>query len=173
MWIYIQPPARFACPTGCVLKLCKAVYGLHHAPVKFKQEVTAWFQDNGYYDWPANDSETVWIKTVPEKRTSTGSIVSCGTIVHALYADDFLHFTDNPKLYQVFKDQFQKRFDIKTGSLSVYLGNRVTVDRTRQNVVLDQTEFVSELLERFGMKDGTPVLTPMAARLSNVNAAGA
>ena len=90
-----------------MLKLHKAVYGLHQAPVKFKQEVTAWFRDNGYR--PANDSETVWIKTVPEKRTSTGSIVSGGTIVHALYADDFLHFTDNPKLYQAFKDQFQKR----------------------------------------------------------------
>ena len=107
MDIYIQPQARLACPTGDVLKLCKAVYGLHQAPVKFKQEVTAWFQDNGYR--PANDSETVWIKTVPEKRTSTRSIVSGGTIVHALYADDFLHFTDNPKLYQAFKDQFQKR----------------------------------------------------------------
>ena len=54
--------------------------------------------------------------------------------------------------------------------MSVYLGNRVTVDRTRQNVVLDQTEFVSELLDRFGMKDSTPVPTPMVARLSNVNA---
>ena len=83
--IYIQLPAQFTCPTGCVLKLCKAVYGLHQAPVKLKQEVTAWFRDNGY--WPANDSETVWIKTVPEKRTSTGSIVSDGTIIHALYAE--------------------------------------------------------------------------------------
>ena len=66
--------------------------------------------------------------------------------------------------------QFQKRFDFKTGSVSVYLGNRVTVDRTLRNVVLDQTEFVSELLERFGMKDSTPVPTPMVTRLSNVNA---
>jgi hypothetical protein len=89
-------------------------------------------------------------------------------IVHALYADDFLHFTDNPRLYQMFKDQFRTRFEIKTGSVSMYLGNRVTVDQSRQNVVLDQTEFVSELLERFGMKDSTPV--SMVARLSSVNA---
>jgi hypothetical protein len=39
--IYIQPPARFARPVGYVLKLRKTVYGLHQAPVKFKQEVTA------------------------------------------------------------------------------------------------------------------------------------
>jgi hypothetical protein len=166
--IYIQPPARFACPAGYVLKLRKAVYGLHQAPVKFKQEVTAWLRENEYR--PANDSETVWIKRVPEKRSPVGTIVHGGIIVHALYADDFLHFTDNPKLYQMFKDQFRKRFDIKTGSVSMYLGNRVTVDQNRQNVVLDQTEFVRELLERFGMKDSTPVSTPMVARLSSVNA---
>ncbi len=49
--------------------------------------------------------------------------------------------------------------------MSMYLGNRVTVDQNWQNVVLDQTEFVSELLESFGMKDSTPVSTPMVASL--------
>jgi hypothetical protein len=52
----------------------------------------------------------------------------------------------------------------------MYLGNRVSIDQNRQNVVLDQTEFVGELLERFGMKDSTPMSTPMVARLSSVNA---
>ncbi len=73
-----------------------------------------------------------------------------GMIFHALYADDFVHFTDNPKLYQMFKVRFPKCFDINSGLVSVYLENRVTVDSNRQNVVLDQTEFVSDLLERFG-----------------------
>ena len=60
--IYIQPdsaPARYACLPSLVLKLRKAVYGLLQAPVKFKQEVTTWFHDNGYQ--PANDSEIVWV----------------------------------------------------------------------------------------------------------------
>jgi hypothetical protein len=45
--IYIQPPAQFpSTPFGYVLKLLKAIYGLHQAPVKFKQEVVAWFKAN-------------------------------------------------------------------------------------------------------------------------------
>ncbi len=68
----------------------------------------------------------------------------------------------------MFKDQFRKCFEIKIGSVSTYLEKRVTVDQNRQNVILDQTEFVSELLERFGMKDSTPVSTPMVAWLSSV-----
>ncbi len=54
--------------------------------------------------------------------------------------------------------------------MSVYLGNRVTVDRNRHNVVLDQKRLVTELLERFGKQDSTPVLTPMVTRLSGFNA---
>ncbi len=45
MNIYIQPSAQYVCQAGHVLKLCKAVYCLHRAAVKFKQGVTAWFQD--------------------------------------------------------------------------------------------------------------------------------
>ena len=58
--IYIEPPARYACPAGCVLKLRKAIYWLDQAPIKFKQEVAVWFHPKGYQ--PANDSETIWVK---------------------------------------------------------------------------------------------------------------
>lgn len=67
-------------------------------------------------------------------------------------------------------DQFQKQFDIKTSSLSMYLGKRVTVDRNKQNVVPDPSEFVSDLLEKFGMKVSNPMPTPMVAQMSAVNA---
>ena len=151
--IYIQPPARFPCPIGFVLKLLKAIYGLHQAPVKFKQEVINWFKEHGYL--PANDAETIWIL-----RDSKGNV-----LIHALYADDFLHFTDNDSLYQEFQKKFKKRFDVKSGSVSVYLGNKISVNSQKQTVSLSQSEFSLELLERFGMLESTPVPTPLVARL--------
>ena len=69
----------------------KAIYGLHQAPIKFKQELIQWFQEQQYT--PANEAKTIWIKRVNDK-----------LIIHALYADDFLHFTNSSSLYQ----QFQK-----------------------------------------------------------------
>jgi hypothetical protein len=155
--IYINPPARYPCPSGCVLKLLRAIYGLHQAPVKFKQEVIVWFKDNGHS--PANDAQTIWVK-----REKTG------VIIHALYADDFLHFTNNKTLYQDFQKQFKKRFDVKTGSVGVYLGNRISVDQAKLTVDLNQTEYVMELLERFNMSDCIPVSTPIVQRLSVQNA---
>jgi hypothetical protein len=154
--IYIHPPARYPCPAGMVLKLLRAIYGLIQAPVKFKQEVIDWFKGNGYS--PANDAHTIWIKRDKS-----------GVIIHALYADDFLHFTSNKVLYQDFQKQFKKRFDVKTGSVGVYLGNQITVDHTKLTVDLNQTEYVRELLERFDMSNCLPVSTPMVQRLSVQN----
>jgi hypothetical protein len=88
--IYINPPARYPCPEGMVLKLLKAIYGLIQAPVKFKQEVIDWIKGNGYL--AANDAQTIWIKRD-----------KMGVIIHALYADDFLHFTNNKVMYQDFQ----------------------------------------------------------------------
>ncbi len=88
--IYINPPARYPCPAGMVLKLLKTIYGLTHAPVKFNQKVIDWFKGNGYL--AANDAQTIWIKR--DKMIA---------IIHALYADDFLHFTNNKALYQDFQ----------------------------------------------------------------------
>ncbi len=46
--------------------------------------------------------------------------------IHALYADDFLHFTNNKALYQDFQKKFNKSFDVKTRSIGVYLGNPIS-----------------------------------------------
>ena len=88
--IYINPPARYPFPIGWVLKLLRAIYGLHQAPIKFKQEVIAWFKANGYT--PANEAQTIWIKRDRN-----------GIVIHAIYADDFLHFTNNKAMYQDFQ----------------------------------------------------------------------
>ncbi len=94
-----------------------------------------------------------------------------GVIIHALFADDFLHFTNNKILYQEFQKQFMKRFDVKTGSVGVYLGNQILVDSDHGKLTVDlnQTEYVQELLERFNMTNCFPVSTLMGQRLSILN----
>ena len=92
MDIYIIPPARYPCQSGMVFKLQKAIYVLIQAPVKLKQEMIDWFKANGYL--AANDAQTIWIKRD-----------KLGVLIHALYADDFLNFTNNKVLYQDFQKQ--------------------------------------------------------------------
>ena len=118
-----------------------------------------WFKSQSYV--PANDAETVWIKRIPATNTSADKL-----IIHALYADDILHFTNDTALYQDFVKQFKKRFDVKSGAVGMYLGNRVVVNQGNYTVSLDQTHYTEELLERFGMFYCTPVPTAMCQRLS-------
>ena len=151
--IYIKPPARYPCPPNHVLKLKKAIYGLHQAPVKFKQEVIDWFKLQGYT--AANDAETIWVKRSNDR-----------VLIHALYADDFLHFTNCSVLYQDFQKQFRQKFDVKTGTVGVYLGNRIHTDPSKLTVEVNQSEYVDELLARFDMTDCNPVSTPLVARLT-------
>ena len=151
--IYINPPYNYPCPPGHVLKLKKAIYGLHQAPVKFKKEVTEWFRTNGYI--AANAGQTIWIKRSQK-----------GVIIHAQYADDFLHFVSSKELYVEFREAFRKRFDLKTGEADVYLGNKISYDLKQQKVQIDQSSYVQDVLERFGMKNCSQVSTPMVSRLS-------
>jgi hypothetical protein len=154
--IYIHPPARYPCPPGHVLKLLKAVYGLHQGPVQFKKEVTDWLRAEGYT--PVNDSETIWILRTEK-----------GVLVHAIYADDFLHFCNSQELYSEFKVKIKRKFDIKTGEVDNYLGNKITVNGDEGKVCLDQVAYLDELLRKFGMDKSTPVKTPMEDRLSEAN----
>jgi len=151
--LYIRPPALYPCPTDHVLKLLKAVYGLHQAPPKFKKEVTVWLKSQGYS--PANDSETVWIIRKGDK-----------VLIHALYADDFLHFSNCKDLYAKFRDQFKNRFDIKTGEVSVYLGNKIVVESDQFKTSINQSEYIEEILGKFDMGSSHAVGTPMTGRLS-------
>jgi hypothetical protein len=151
--IYIKPPARFPAPPNTTLKLKKAIYGLHQAPIKFKQELIQWFQEQQYT--PANEAKTIWIKRVDDK-----------LLIHALYADDFLHFTNSSSLYQQFQKAFRSKFDIKTRHVQLYLGNQITVDQTKLSVQINQSQYIDDLLQRFEMTNCNPVSTPMIQRLS-------
>ncbi len=44
-------------------------------------------------------------------------------------------------------------FDIKTGPVVVYLGNRICVDSDRYNVLINQTAYIDELLGKLDSND--------------------
>ncbi len=105
-----------------------------------------------------NSAETIWI-------LSEGTSV----LTHGLYADDFLHHTNDTAMYKRFQQKFAKLFEVKSGNVEVYLGNRITVDSNKLTVNIDQTQYIDELLTCFEMSDCNPVLIPMVQRLSSMD----
>jgi len=86
--------------------------------------------------------------------------------IHALYADDFLHFSNSKDMYATFREQLKKRFDIKSGGVSVYLGNKVVIESDTYKASLDQSQYIREILDKFDMGNSHAVGTPMTNRLS-------
>ena len=146
----------------------KALYGLHQSPDKFKKEVIAWFKENKYNgdNYGVNSAETfqVWIlRDWPN------------VLVHGLYADDFLHQTNNTAMLLSFQKQFKKSFDIKLGNLSVFLGNTnytIVTDSRKLTTNIDQTQYIDELLKRFDVSSCNPAQTPIITTLSVRNGGG-
>ena len=73
-------------------------------------------------------------------------------------------------MYQEFQKTFQKRFDVKSGDVGVYLGNQIKVDHDKLTVELSQKDYINDMLQRFGMSDCRPVSTPLAKHLSSLQA---
>ena len=80
----------------------------------------------------------------------------------SMYVDDGLVASSSPQLYHKFMCALKTEFTISNESpLQYYLGIAFTQDRDG-SVFLDQSKYIRELLERFGMQDSSPEPTPLA-----------
>ena len=133
-----------------MLKLLRATYGLHQAPVTLKQEVIDWLKASEYI--AANEAQTIWIKRTKH----------C-LVIHAICAYEFLLSPITRlcnSMHQDFQKQLKKLLEVK--SVSVYLG----VDEEKFTVELNQSDYIDELPESFEMTNCIPLSTPMVHRLS-------
>ncbi len=104
-----------------------------------------------------NDAGTVWI-------LSQGSSV----LITACYVDDVLHFINDHKLDNTFRQSFEKTFYIMSSdTVDVYLRNRVVIDKSKRKVALSQTHYILSCLDRFGLSNCSSVDLPLRARLSS------
>ena len=88
-------------------------------------------------------------KCVYVKDTENGYVILC------LYVDDMLIVGSNERMIKSTKDMLKSRFDMKDmGLADVILGIKIT--RTSEGLVLDQTHYVDNILEKFD-KDGSGI----------------
>ncbi len=51
-------------------------------------------------------------------------------------------------MFARFRDPIKKRFDIKTGEVGIYLGNRIVVESGKFIVSMDQSEYIQQILKK-------------------------
>ena len=149
--VYMKPPPGFE-GKGIVWKLKKAIYGL-------KQAASAWH------------------KTLQKSLTGAGFQTSSAEpclymfgpqderVFVLVYVDDCLLFGPTQAVAAV-KRLIASLFDVKdVGPATYFLGLQIKRERDARTLWLGQQRYVNDVLERFGMAECKPRVSPLDANL--------
>jgi hypothetical protein len=93
-------------------------------------------------------------------KTVNGSI----SVVVILYVDDLVITGPRASDINSFEKVFKDRFEVSAlNDLDVFIG--IEVVRTPKGLALHQQAYINQILERFAMKDSSPVATPSSSML--------
>jgi Reverse transcriptase (RNA-dependent DNA polymerase) len=153
--IYMEQPQGFII-AGKETKVCrlrKAIYGLKQASRAWNQQFhgvlielgfTRTFSDAGIYVYQQRGGD--------------------GPLFIILYVDDITILGASLKAVKRLKADLSKRYEITDlGEIESYLGIRITRDRPRKRLEIDQSGYITDVLDRFGMADANPHNTPLPA----------
>ena len=148
--VYVKPPPGVKVPRGHVLLLNKCLYGC-------RQSSREW--------WLCIDKI---FKTTLKMKSSGADPCLCyrfanGTMIFVcLFVDDIIIASNCDKAIEEVKTGLESHFSLTDqGDLEWCLGMRITRDRARKMIQIDQERYILDVLTRFGMNDCTPVSHPM------------
>jgi hypothetical protein len=82
-----------------------------------------------------------------------------GILIIEVFVDDII-FGGNDELYKKFSEEMKSEFEMSMiGEMKFFLGLKIT--QTEQGIFIAQTKYLKEMLNKFGMEDFKPVVTPM------------
>ena len=142
--IYIEQSEGFQLleNTNYVCKLKKALYGLKQAPRAWYSRLDKYMQQAGFRKGSANNNLYI--------NVSQGNIL--------LYVDDIIFGSDDDRLSHKLAKDMHKEFEMSLlGELSFFLG--LQIRQRNQGIFVSQTNYIREMLQRFGMEDCKSVVS--------------
>nr|GEU70070.1 hypothetical protein [Tanacetum cinerariifolium] len=127
--------------------LDKALYGLKQAPRAWYNILSQFLINNGFQK--GSIDTTLFIK----KKGKHIMLIQ-------IYVDDIIFGSTNPKYYTKFSDLLVKRFEMSMmGDMKFFLG--LQVNQFSNEIFINQSEYILDILKRFGMENCDTVPTPM------------
>jgi Reverse transcriptase (RNA-dependent DNA polymerase)/gag-polypeptide of LTR copia-type/Integrase core domain len=146
--IYMVQPEGFDSKERLVCKLQKGLYGL-------KQSARIW-----------NARLHQHLKSLGFQQSSCDPCVyinSTSGIIVAVWVDDLIILGKDLNSIDKVKEGLRAEFEMKDlGELQYFLGIQVQRDRSKRRLHINQSGYISLILERFGMEDSKPAPTPIA-----------
>jgi hypothetical protein len=147
--VYVEQPPDFEDSEypNHVYKLSKALYGLKQAP-------RAW------YECPRDFLITNGFKVGKVDPTLFTKIVAKDLFICQIYVDDIIFGSTNKSTCEEFSRIMIHKFEMSMmGELKYFLGFQIK--QLQEGTFISQTKYIQDILQKFGMKDGKPIKTPM------------
>jgi hypothetical protein len=151
--VYVEQPLGFTRPghEHKVLKLSKALYGLHQAPRAWNQKLDEKLGVLGFVR--CESDHAIYCRGIRSERLVVG-----------VYVDDLVITGSSSSSIKKFKGQMAKIFRMSDlGLLSYYLG--IEVKQDSKGITLSQSSYAKKILEKGGLLECNPCDVPMQAKL--------
>ena len=131
-------------------KLEKSMYGTKQAPRCWNKKINSVLSD-----------ELGFTRSTTDPCIYRKNDVN-GVMIIALYVDDLLLAAKGMNQISWIKKMFSERFEMKDlGEAKVCLGLEITRNRAQKKLYLSQQSYMNKIVDRFGMSESKPMLTPM------------
>ncbi|GJW31527.1 retrovirus-related pol polyprotein from transposon TNT 1-94 [Tanacetum coccineum] len=147
--VYVCQPEGFidADHPSHVYKLKKALYGLKQAPRAWYDELSKFLLQNHFFKGTIDP--TLFIRRFDDD-----------ILVVQVYVDDIIFGSTHPRYTQLFSDLMKSRFEMSMmGEMTFFLG--LQVNQSPCGIFINQSNYVLEILKKYGMETCDPVGTPM------------
>ncbi|GJV71443.1 retrovirus-related pol polyprotein from transposon TNT 1-94 [Tanacetum coccineum] len=147
--VYVCQPKGFinADHPSHVYKLKKVLYGLKQAPRAWYDELSMFLLHNHFFKGTIDP--TLFIRRFDDD-----------ILVVQVYVDDIIFGSTHPRYTQLFSDLMKSRFEMSMmGEMMFFLG--LQVNQSPRGIFINQSNYVLEILKKYGMETCDPVGTPM------------
>ena len=151
--VYIEQPQGYEVKgkEDKVLKLKKMLYGLKQAARAWNAQIDKYLQERNFVKCPCEHALYIKIQNVD-------------ILIVCLHVDDLIFTSSNPRMFDEFKNEMTKEFEMTDiGLMSYYLG--IEVKQEDNDIMITQEGYAKEVLKKFKMDDSNPVGTPMECEI--------
>nr|GEY54496.1 uncharacterized mitochondrial protein AtMg00810-like [Tanacetum cinerariifolium] len=128
-------------------KLKKALYGLKQAPRAWYDELSTFLLHNHFLKGTIDP--TLFIRRFYDD-----------ILVVQVYVDDIIFGSTHPRYIQLFSDLMKSHFEMSMmGEMTFFLG--LQVNQSTRGIFINQSNYVLEILKKYGMQSCDPVGTSM------------
>ena len=155
--LYMVPPPLAEADPNIVWRLRRPLYGLATAPKLWAETLRRALVEQGWS--PVAFEDCMWSKV-----SATGY-----RMLLYVFVDDILIAYGEADRAEAssWKQTFLQRFDAKDlGPVQRFLGVNIERDFHRGTLKIHQTDYVHDLLERFGLETANPVSTPLTPHIN-------